>query len=474
MRAAISLDLQSDAPLHRQIYDAWRRDVLSGRFRRGERVPSTRELAQSLKLARATVAQAYEQLLSEGYLFALRGSGTFVCRELPDEALRAKSHAGNRRAAMPDVPLSPFGARLTTDFTYAPIAAGHINFSRWSPDTAHFPVALWRKLWTRALRKPSPELFEYSREPQGIEMLRVEIAAYVARTRAVHCKPEQVIVVSGSQQALDFCARLLAQAKDSVAFEDPGYLGTRRIFEAHGLTLRPIRVDEEGIVVRDLDRKCKLVYVTPSRQFPTGVAMSLSRRLELLAWAREHRAVVIEDDYDSEYRYSGPPLPALQGLCGDVPVIYCGTFSKVMFPSLRVGYLVVPTNLVAAFRRAKWVTDRHTPTLEQVVLTEFLRDGHLDRHVRRMRRLYGQRREALVEALQKYFGDAVRVHGDAAGMSLMARFAQDIEPRAQRNKVQIVNTSAYYFGKRPSNEYLFGFSLLGERAIREGIKRLAP
>ena len=202
--------------------------------------------------------------------------------------------------------------------------------------------------------------------------------------------------------------------------------------------------------------------------------MSLPRRLELLAWARARQSVILEDDYDSEFRYSGPPLPSLQGLANDVPVVYCGTFSKVMFPSLRVGYVIVPQTLTAIFRRAKWLTDRHSPTLEQRVLTDFLRDGHLERHIRRMRRLYGHRREVLIGALDKSFGEQVQLAGDAAGMNLMARFKDPhIAARAKRNKVELVSTAPFYLGKAPPNEFLLGFSRLADRAIREGVRRLA-
>jgi GntR family transcriptional regulator/MocR family aminotransferase len=224
-----------------------------------------------------------------------------------------------------------------------------------------------------------------------------------------------------------------------------------------------------------LRKKTRAVYVTPSHQFPTGVAMSLQRRLQLLAWARENRSVIIEDDYDSEYRYSGAPLPSLQGLGVDAPVIYCGTFSKVMFPGLRVGYLIVPPQLAPAFRRAKWLTDRNTPMLEQAALADFLREGYLERHIRRMRRLYAGRREALLEALTRYFGSAATVLGDAAGMHAMVRIEDKaLAARAAKNKVQLRSARDYYLGTAPSNEFVFGFATLSERAIREGIKRLAP
>jgi GntR family transcriptional regulator/MocR family aminotransferase len=474
MRSAIVVDTASAMPIHRQIYEAWRDGILTGRFRGGERVPSTRELADGVGVSRSTVTQAYEQLIAEGYLQATHGSGTFVCRELPDELLRPRL-APRRRAAEPaPVHLSRFGARLRDDFVYPATPPGFICFSRWGPDLDHFPFALWRSLMTRHLRKAEPELFDYAKAAQGYPRLRREIAAYVARSRAVQCTPEQIIVVNGSQQALDFSARLLLEPGETVAFENPGYLGTRRIFNAHGAELRPVSIDAEGVMVDDIGERARLVYVTPSHQFPTGVSMSLKRRLALIEWARRSRAVIIEDDYDSEYRYSGPPLPALQGLAHDVPVVYCGTFSKVMFPGLRVGYVIVPPSLAPTFTRAKWLADRHTPMLEQAALADFLSEGHLERHVRRMRRLYGRRRDALIEALGRHFGEAVRLYGDPAGMSVLARFEDDaIEQRALKRKVQLSSASVYYLTKAPRNEFVLGFSTLGERAIREGVKRIA-
>jgi GntR family transcriptional regulator / MocR family aminotransferase len=472
MRAAIAVDTTSDQPLHRQIYDAWRRGILAGRFRKGDRVPSSRELALALRISRSTVTQAYEQLFAEGYLETARGSGTFVSGELHDHTL----HPASTRAARSStaVRLSNFGAGLVQDFAYSPQPADHICFSRWSPDVERFPLALWRKLLSRHMRTPDRKMLDYARHAQGYEPLRREIAAYVARSRAVDCTPERVLILNGSQQALDLCARVLCDPGDVVAFENPGYLGTRRIFDAHGVELAPAAVDSQGIVVSEIAPHARVVYVTPSHQFPTGVSMSLARRLELIAWARQHRAVIIEDDYDSEYRYGGPPLPSLQGLAGEVPVVYCGTFSKVMFPGLRIGYAVLPESLVAPFRRAKWLSDRCTPMLEQAALADFIAEGHLERHVRRMRRLYGQRRDVLVESLAAAFGDRCDILGDAAGMHLAVRTSEAaLVERAARLKVQIVSTRDYYLRKARRDEFLFGFSALSERSIREGIRRLA-
>jgi len=302
MALAINIEPASPIAIHRQIYEAWRRGILSGRFAAGDRLPSTRELAVTLAVSRSTVSQAYEQLISEGYLQAARGSGTFVCRELPDRSLHAQVAVKltPHRAAPP--PLSRYGSGLSDDYPHEPCRAGFVCFSQWGPDLVQFPWMLWRRTLSRHLRQTRHDVFDYAQQVEGYEPLRREIAAYVSRSRAVNCTPSQVIVVNGSQQGLDLC----------------------------------------GLICGDLGRGARVVYVTPSHQYPTGVAMSLNRRLELLAWARRQSAVIIEDDYDSEYRYSGSPLPALQGLAQEVPVVYCGTFSKVMFPSLRIGYLIVP------------------------------------------------------------------------------------------------------------------------------------
>ena len=326
----------------------------------------------------------------------------------------------------------------------------------------------------RRLRSAVGELFDYADQSAGYEPLRNEIAAYVSRSRAVRCTPEQVLIVNGSAQGIDLCARLLLEAGDEVAVENPGYHGAHRIFAGYGARMRPARIDENGIVIGDLGKKARLVYVTPSHQFPTGVAMSLTRRLELIEWSRCNNAVIIEDDYDSEYRYSGPPLPSLQGLATGVAVIYIGTFSKVMFPSLRIGYVIAPESLVARLRRAKWLADRHTPVPEQAALADFIAEGHLERHIRRMRRIYGERRGALVESLDRHFGDGVQIHGDAAGMHVLVRFKdQRIAERAEEAKVQLISSGAYYLTEPPGGEFVLGFSSIGERSIREGIRRLA-
>jgi GntR family transcriptional regulator/MocR family aminotransferase len=334
---------------------------------------------------------------------------------------------------------------------------------------------LWQRLYSRNLRGLGPGALEYSERVRGYEPLCEEIAKYVSRSRAVSCSADQVVVVNGSQQALDLCARLLLDPGEEVALENPGYSGASRIFAAHGARLHPVPVDREGLVCERLGNSARLVYVTPAHQFPTGVALSLRRRLALLSWAREHQAVIIEDDYDSEYRYSGAPTPALQSLASEVPVIYCGTFSKVMFPALRVGYLIVPKSMVTVFTRAKWLTDRHAPIHQQAALGLFMKEGHLERHIRRMRRIYATRREALVDALHRHFGAGASVLGEAAGLHAYVRFSEEasIGTRAQHNKVQIREAAPYYIGKAPASDYLLGFSTVTERSLKEAVRRLA-
>jgi GntR family transcriptional regulator/MocR family aminotransferase len=431
-------------------------------------------MAATLEIARSTVTDAYEQLIAEGYLETTRGSGTFVCRELPDTMLPPSNGSAPAGLAAGQIRLSAYGAGLSYDYERTVVPPGVISFPNGNPALDHFPFPLWRKLMNRHLREARQDVFDYTGYVAGYPPMRAAIASYVSRRRAVRVQADQVVVVNGSQQSLDLCARVLLTPGDEVGFENPGYQGARRIFEAAGARLRPLTAGPDGLALGDLGKKTRLVYVTPSHQFPTGVSMSLATRLELIAWARRTGAVIVEDDYSSEYRYSGPPLPSLQGLAGDVPVVYIGTFSKVMFPGLRIGYLIAPPSLVPTIIRAKWLQDRNTSVLEQKALFDFMHEGHLERHIRRMRRLYGTRREALVGALGRHFGDRVRVMGDAAGMHLMAAFDDpDLAERAGRNRVQLLSADGYYLTKPPGNEFIFGFSAVGERTIREGVKRMA-
>jgi GntR family transcriptional regulator / MocR family aminotransferase len=470
----VSIDRESSVPLTRQIYEFWRAGIVSGRFGPGERVPSTREVAVALGISRGTIAQAYEQLVSEGYFQATRGSGTFVGLELPESPVAADERGVRAESVGDSVRLSSLGEELRRISAPGRKREGYISLAPRGPDISLFPLDLWRRLYVSALKSVGTHALDYAEHGQGYPPLREEIAKYISRTRGISCSSEEIIVVNGSQQGLDLCARLLLEPGDEVALENPCYAGARQVFEACGARLRPVRVDSEGLVCGELGDAAKLVYVTPARQFPMGVALSTRRRQELIAWTRQHRAVIMEDDYDSEFRYSGAALPALYVAASDVPVIYCGSFSKVMFPGLRLGYLVVPRSLVATFTRAKWLADRHTPVHQQAALQRFMGEGHLDRHIRRMRRIYAQRRAVLVDSLQRYFGDRAQVLGEAAGTHAYVRFDDlDVPVRAERNKVQLREAGPYFIGAPPANDYLLEFSMLSERSIREGVRRLA-
>lgn len=436
-------------------------------------MPSTRELAVTLRVARATVTMAFEQLVAEGYLEGHHGSGTFVCRELPDRPVW-RSRPDVAPASGADIRLSGFVTRLGPWTPRAMVPAGAIDLASTASDSTLFPFAVWNRLVRHHLRQLNPSLYRYAPDSAGHGPLRETIASYLGRARAVLCRAEQVVVVNGSQQAIDLCARVLVDPGDHVMMEEPGYPEARRLFAAAGATVRPVPVDADGVVVSAIPARVRLAHVTPSHQFPSGVSLSLARRLELLAWARAKQAVVIEDDYDSEFRYVGAPLPSLQGLGDASRVVYLGTFSLALFPDLRLGYLVLPPALVEPFLRAKWHADRHTAHLEQAALADFIREGHLERHIRRMRRVYKRRRDALLDAIHRHFGERATVVGDAAGLHVVVRFADpSLAARAARCGVAIRSTRAHYAGKAPDNEFIFRFAGVGERALAEGVRRLA-
>lgn len=482
MDFAITLDSNADLPLHRQLYEELRQAILSGRLLPRQRIPSTRSLSKSLGISRTTVTQSYEQLLSEGYLETIVGSGTFVCAQLPDDLLRSTPVEPIQKMTRPPVQLSKYAFRLAqTDALLQTEPNAPISFRYGRPALDQFPMQLWRKLLSRHCCANSDWL-DYATDPLGYNPLREAIARYLSRARAVQCKPDQVMITNGTQQALDLVMRLLIDPGDAIAIENPGYLSARRIFLSHGATLIPVCVDASGLVVQalatDLTKQIKLVYVTPSHQFPTGATLSLPRRLELLAWAQQTGALIIEDDYDSEYRYGDRPIPALQGLDQSNSVLYIGTFSKVLFPSLRIGYLVLPPSLVSLFSRAKWLSDRHLPLLEQQVLAEFIEEGHLECHIRKMRSLYDQRRQVLVQALNTHFGDQVTILGERAGIHVMVQLHtnlsdEEIVERAAQVGVGMMSAQPHYFNANCLGEFIFGYAELTEQQIQEGIRRLA-
>ncbi len=468
-------------PTYARLAEGIRQAILAGRFQPGERLPATRVIAAALGVARNTVLEAYDSLAAEGYLVARHGSGTFVAPELPERALRATpgptavagaavdasslSRFGRRVAKLEQIP-GAWTTRLPYDFRYG------------TPSLEEFPMAEWRALTRRVLDYPPSVLLGYG-PAEGLPALREALARYLQRARGVRCTADEVVVVNGSQQALDLAARVLVDPGDVVAMEEPGYTGARAVFEMAGATVVPVPVDGEGLVVDQLPANARVVYVTPSHQFPTGVVLSAARRLQLLEWASRAGATIIEDDYDSEFRYSGRPLTALQGLDATGHVVYTATMSKVLLPSLRMGYLVPPAGLRPAFANAKWLTDRHSALLYQAVLAAFIEEGHFERHLRRMRRVYARRLACLLEALDRHLGGRVSVDGAESGMHVMLTIHDvadgDVIVEGARAVGVGLHPAAPYYAAEPPYRATFvvGYSSLTETEIAEGIARLA-
>jgi GntR family transcriptional regulator / MocR family aminotransferase len=479
----LSIDPRSNTPLHRQLYDEIRAAVLGGRLSAGARLPSTRALAADLAISRNTAAGAFDQLLAEGYIEGRPGAGTFVAKELPEQLLRVSPGAPARtRHRAPAPELSRRGRMLAS----IPLAAATRDgasacaFRPGIPALDLFPRDLWARLAARLYRQSKVNLFSYG-DPAGYPPLRRAIAEYLRAARGVNCSWEQVIVTSGSQQALDLAARVLLDPGDTAWVEDPGYLGVRGAWTAAGIRCAPVPVDAEGLSVVQGERlapRARMAYVSPSHQYPLGVTMSLARRMALLAWAQRRSAWIAEDDYDSEFRYAGRPLAALQGLDTAGRVIYIGTFSKVLFPALRLGYLVAPAAAVDAFVTARALADRHPPVLSQALVAEFLGEGHFARHIRRMRTLYAERQAALLAAARRDCAGLIEVSPADAGMHLVAWLpprADDREAsgRAAAAGISAPGLSAYSFSAPARPALLLGYSCVNNRKIQEGVRRLS-
>jgi GntR family transcriptional regulator/MocR family aminotransferase len=452
-----------------------RQAILGGALGAGERLPSTRDLAEQLGISRTVVVLAYEHLLAEGFIAGRGGSGTYV-----SDGLAGNVAPGTRKLAR--LRLSRYGNAVTgssmetVDTPRQWTVAPRYNFMYERSDLETFPFAMWRRMLLRQARKGSTRQFDYGSALGNMD-LRVAIGAHLRRLRAVVCDPSEVIVVNGSQQALDLVMRVLVDPGDAVAIEDPHYDGVREALRATGARLRPVPVDREGLDPALIPDDAGIVFVTPSHQFPTGAILPLDRRLALLKWARQRNAVIVEDDYDGEFHYGGRPLESLQGLDREGRIIYIGTFSRTVFPALRIGYLIAPASLVPAFTAAKWLSDLHSASLEQQTLAEFIAGGMYERHLRRLRRRNTARRTALLDAVQKYLGDRVEVTGEGAGTHVV------LWPRKHVSEKAVVATAAkrgvgiygieHCFLRRPSRPgFLLGYARLTELEIREGIRLL--
>jgi GntR family transcriptional regulator/MocR family aminotransferase len=478
----VGLQLHRDSviPLHRQLYDGLRQAILAGQLVSGARLPSTRSLADILEISRNTALLAYDQLLIEGYVHGKVGAGTYVANCFPDGFLRphlslspsGSGRAPSRRGRI----LRRLGRRRTTASNDTPLRP----FRTGVPALDVFPWKLWGRLLTRRWRSLSPSLVG-GKHPLGYRPLREIVAAYLRDARGLFCTSDQVILVGGSQQGLDLAARVLLEPGAAAWVENPGYPGAHGLFRAAGARLIAVPVDAEGLDVTAAITRCddaRLAFVTPSHQFPLGATMSIARRLLLLQWASEHNAWILEDDYNSEYRYRGQPLPALQGLDRNGRVIYLGTFSKVLFPGLRLGYLVVPSDLIDAFSMASFLTGYYPPILNQAVLADFIAEGHFGRHIRRTRSLYEERQGRLVEAAKRWLTGLLEVDAAEAGMHLVGRLvgqASDAEvaQRCASQGIDVTPLSVCCVEKVRKRALLLGYAAFDERAIVDGVQRMA-
>ncbi|PXV58752.1 transcriptional regulator, GntR family [Dyella jiangningensis] len=477
----VAMDVGSDTPMYQQLSDWFRRAISSGQLRPGQRVPSTRSLASELGISRIPVLGAYEQLQSEGFLETFTGAGTCVARAIPSDMTIER-----KRQIRVEPVASAGGSRRTSQrakLLRQPEPTWLANMGAFRvgvPALDAFPSALWSRLVSRHARHLSPETMGYG-DPMGHLPLREAIAEYLGAARAVRCDASQVLITTGSQQGLQICAHVLLDAGERVWMEDPGYPGAHQALRTAGAELVPVPVDAEGIDVAHGARvgaDARAVYISPSHQFPLGMAMSASRRMQLLRWAASHDAWIIEDDYDSEYRFGSPPLSSLQGTDTNDRVIYLGTFSKVMFPALRLGYLVVPKDLVADFHAGRDAIDTFSSMLYQSVMTEFIRDGHFARHIRSMRTLYMEKRAAVHDAIRRYIGDRLEVIGTEAGMQLAGYLPPGVDDVAVSRKAATVGVSVRpltpcYLASPKRAGLILGYGGVSPEQIDEGVRKLS-
>lgn len=466
----IQLDRDSQVPLYQQLYFSLRQQILGDHLLPGVLLPPTRQLAQQLAISRVTVTEAYAQLEAEGFIRSHQGAGTFVADLLQLAA----------PTAVPPPPLSAWGQRLLhrQPDSQTAVARPEIDFGFGRSFPHIFPYHIWRRLLERYLGTDDSMLSRFG-SVAGFYPLRQALASYLSQWRGVRCQPEQVIIVSGAQQALDILSRLYLNPGDEVLVESPGFVQAFEVFRLFGARLTPLPIDEHGFAVERIPKQsqARLLFVTPSNQFPQGGTLPLARRLSLLAWAQKQQALLIEDDYDGELRYEQRPFAALQGLDDHGRVIYLGTFSKVLFPALRLSYVVLPPQMVGPFVQAKAVVDRGAPTLTQAAVADFIQEGHFERHLRHLRQAYGRRWRTLVAALDRTLADRVRFNRTAAGLHVMLYLADGVSETAVIEQAAAVGVGVYpgrpYHLHSPAPpSILLGFSGLSQADIEEGVRRL--
>jgi GntR family transcriptional regulator/MocR family aminotransferase len=480
----IELSRSSELPLRRRIFEAVRNAIVDGVLPRGARLPSSRDLARDLNMSRNTVVSALDQLLAEGYADARVGSGTYVANELPEHEIRRtpRTSTAPQRTAVEAAhaqqrPLSVRGLRLTEISGFdrlevQPFAPGEADYET-------LPFKQLNQLLKKYLSRGRPDLLDCG-EPGGYAPLRHAVARYLQVSRSVNVTPEQVLVTAATQQSLDLCARLLSDHGDEVWLENPCYWGAERAMDGAGLRLRPIAIDGNGIAPSDADWRSspRLIYVTPSNQYPTGAVLSLERRRQLLEFSAQRGAWILEDDYDSEFRYEGRPLPSLQGMDVSGRVLYLGTFSKVMYQGVRLAYLVVPQDLVARFQVGLYDLYRPGQLAMQAALAEFIDEGHFEANIRRMRVMYGERRALLRDTLERCLGNRVELSHSNAGMTLVIYLPHGCDDRAivlaaARERLTVRALSDYYLTREHRSGLVVGFAYVATDIVKPWAEALS-
>ena len=476
--AGFKISKNSPVPLYLQIYEQFREMILSQRLRAGDRLPASRNFAKELGVSRVIVSQGYEQLIIEGYIVGKTGAGTFVAETLPDQLLHAVPNVLTKTKSIR--PKETANQTSSSAFGISQKQEVH-PFQGGTPSLDFFPYKTWQQIGSQTLKNLKSVHLGYD-DTLGYWPLRQAIAAYLRMSRAVKCEAEQVIVVTGSQQGLNLIAACLLQKGDKVWMEDPGYPGAQRSLANAQVAICPIPVEEDGLNIDyaiEHFGEAKLAYLTPSHQFPLGYTLSEAKRLQLLKWAQQSGMWIIEDDYDSEFRYEGLPFASFQGLDTHGVVIYSGTFSKVLFPGLRLAYLVVPTlEMLEQFRNLKHITDRQSPILEQLMVTQFMEKGHFLRHIRKMRLLYAERQALLLNLLQQHLRDYLRVNASPSGMHLICRLSAQINYDKLREEIKKQGLLVHYlddFTLQHSlpHALILGYTAFSKFKLKSGVEQLA-
>ncbi|MEE3892995.1 MULTISPECIES: PLP-dependent aminotransferase family protein [Priestia] len=455
------LNRKDDIPLYHQLYEYIKKEIVSSRVEVNDKLPSIRSLAAYLNVSRNTVDMAYQQLLAEGYVESKPKSGLYVTNTRFDLLQTDRK---------PTVFLHPHSETksCTYDFRYGKV------------DSRLFPLNEWKKRYNESLQTYREALFTYQ-ESQGEESLREEIATYLYQSRGVVCSKHQIVIGAGTQQSLSLLAQMLKQSIRDIAFENPCYDGASFVFKQHGFSLKTVSLNNKGINIQELyDSQTRAVYVTPSHQFPYGMIMPVSRRIELLEWANDCNGFIIEDDYDGEFRYKGSPIPSLQSLDSNGRVIYTGTFSKSFMPSLRISYLVLPEVLLKTYHEQRFsLYEQAVPTLHQQTLGLIMKNGEWNKHLRRVRTAYQLKHSTLLAALQKEFNENITISGELAGLHILVRVHNDMNEQqlinaARKQDVSVYGTSRYWLTEVPKQKphILLGFGSLRREEIEEGIRRL--